>query len=121
MSVYNCCKQILEIERKDEEIMVQQDQISLMNEIHFRYLENIERLEKQLNIQKFKNCKSRLAFKRAVNIDIPPVLLVARMIIRSSITGLTETNLNDLKTPFIYIVIVIINNDHNLICYHDVK
>ena len=38
MSVYNCCKQILEIERKDEEIMVQQDQISLMNEIHFRYL-----------------------------------------------------------------------------------
>ena len=78
MSVYNCCKQILEIERKDEEIMVQQDQISLMNEIHFRYLENIERLEKQLNIQKFKKCKSRLAFKRAVNIDIPPVITCSK-------------------------------------------
>ena len=78
MSVYNCCKQILEIERKDEEIMVQQDQISLMNEIHFRYLENIERLEKQLKSQKFKNCKSRLAFKRAVTIDIPPVITCSK-------------------------------------------
>ena len=31
LSVYNCCKQILEIEEKDEELMVQQDQISNIN------------------------------------------------------------------------------------------
>ena len=78
MSVYNSCKQILEIERRDEEIMVQQDQISLMNEVHFKYLEKIERLEKQLNIQKLKNGKSRLAFKRAVNIDIPPAIICSK-------------------------------------------
>ena len=72
MSVYNSCKQILEIERKDEEIMVQQDQISLMNEIHFKYLEKIERLENQLNIKKLKNGRSRLAF---VSIDISPAIV----------------------------------------------
>ena len=78
MSVYNSCKQILEIERKDEEIMVQQDQISLMNEIHFKYLEKIERLENQLNIKKLKNDRSRLAFVQAVSIDIPPAIVCSK-------------------------------------------
>ena len=41
-----------EIERKDEEIMVQQDQILLMNETHSKYLDKIESLEQEVSILK---------------------------------------------------------------------
>ena len=49
----------------------------------------MERLEKQPNIQKFKNGKNRVTFQQAVNIDIPP----ARRIARRGLNVLTETYL----------------------------
>ena len=56
MSVLNCCKQILEIEQKNEDLMVQEDQISLMNEAIFKYLDKIESLENELkNVKKSHN------------------------------------------------------------------
>ena len=75
MSVFNCCKQILEIEQKNEDLMVQEDQISLMNEAIFKYLDKIESLENELNnVKKSHN----LSFIRAVNIDIPPATLSSK-------------------------------------------
>ena len=65
--MYHCCQQILEIERNDEEIIVQQDQI--LNKMHLKYLERIKRFEKQLNIQKFK---------RGVNVNIPPPTICSK-------------------------------------------
>ena len=77
--MYNCCKQILEIERKDEDLMVQQDQISLMNEAIFKYLDKIEYLEKELsNLRKSHNRNHNLSFMRAVNIDIPPTVILEK-------------------------------------------
>ena len=75
MSVFNCCKQILEIEQKNEDLMVQEDQISLMNEAIFKYLDKIESLENELNnVKKLHN----LSFMRAVNIDILPAILSSK-------------------------------------------
>ena len=54
--------------------MVQQDQISLMNETIFKNFDRIERLENELNM--LRNVGTRnLSFVRAVTIDIPPALL----------------------------------------------
>ena len=79
LSVYNCCKQILEIERKDEDIMVQQDQISLMNEAIFKYLDKIACLEKELSkFRKSQNGNYSLSCMRAVNIDIPPTVILEK-------------------------------------------
>ena len=54
--------------------MVQQDQISLMNETIFKNFDRIERLENELNMLRNVG-KKNLSFARAVNIDIPPALL----------------------------------------------
>ena len=80
LSVYNCCKQILEIERKNEDIMVQQDQIALMNDAYLEKLERIEKLEKELQMfrKHHKNRRKSLSFTRAVNIDIPPAVLSSK-------------------------------------------
>ena len=76
LSVYNCCKQILEIERKNDEIIVQQDQIALMNDAYLEKLERIEKLEKEWQrFQKYHQNRKSLVFTRALNIDIPPAAL----------------------------------------------
>ena len=77
LSVYNCCKQILEIERKNEEIIVQQDQIALMNDAYLEKLERIKKLENELQtFRKYHlNRRKSLVFIRAVNIDILPSVL----------------------------------------------
>ena len=59
--------------------MVQQDQISLMNEAIFKYLDKIEYLEKELSsLKKSHNGNYNLSFMRAVNIDIPPTVKMGK-------------------------------------------
>ena len=56
--------------------MVQQDQISLMNETVFKNYDKIERLENELNmLRKLYVGKRNLSIARAVYIDIPPSTL----------------------------------------------
>ena len=41
-----------------------------MNEVHFKYLEKIERLENQLNIKKLKNGRNRLGKASKKNVKL---------------------------------------------------
>ena len=59
-----------------EDIMVQQDQISLMNEAYCEKLDKIGKLETELQILTnfYDDRRKSLIFARVVNIDIPPAL-----------------------------------------------
>ena len=75
--LYNCYEQILEIKRKNEDIIVQQDQIALINDAYLEKLERIEKLENELQVLQIyhQNRRKSLVFTRAVNIDILPAVL----------------------------------------------
>ena len=59
--------------------MVQQDQISLMNEALFKYLDKIKYLEDELSkFRKSQNGNYNLSFIQPVNIDIPPSVILGK-------------------------------------------
>ena len=74
MSIYNSCKQTLEIEQKSEDLLVLEDQVSLMNETMFKNFDTIDRLKNELDAFKKHSAKKRgnLSFRNVVNLDIPP-------------------------------------------------
>ena len=74
MSIYNSCKQILELEQKSEELLIMEDQVSLLNATLFQKLDTIDEQKQELNTLKNKNMKKRtsLSFRSIVNVDIPP-------------------------------------------------
>ena len=74
MSIYNSCKQTLELQQKDEDLLVMEDQSSILNETIFRNFDIIDRLRKELDAFKMYYAKKRtnLSFGNIVNVDVPP-------------------------------------------------
>ena len=74
LSVYNCCQQILEIERKNETILMLEDQTSMLNETIFKNFDKMDKLENELAYLKktIEARRSRLSFRKVFSLDIPP-------------------------------------------------
>ena len=66
MSIYNSCKQILELQQKSEDLLMMEDQVSLLNETLFQKLDTIDEQQQELNHLKNKNMKKRtsLSFRK---------------------------------------------------------
>ena len=74
MSIYNSCKQILELQQKSEELLMMEDQVSLLSETLFQKLDIINEQKQELNTLRNQNLKkiTSLAFRNVVNMDISP-------------------------------------------------
>ena len=74
MSLYNSCKQFLELEQKSEDLLVAEDQAALLNETIFKNFNTIDRLKKELDQFRkyYAKKKNFLSFRNIVNVNISP-------------------------------------------------